>query len=182
MAALVTDAEVNAYLGTTDQTYEKEIASASKRIEGMIGPVIHTAFTEYHDGEGDDLIFTKYRPIKDASVMVTDTLDSSTVPTDEYTVYPGEGMIRRIAGVWAKGFRRWKVDYTAGYCVDVTTVPDDIKEATLMLIKASKSGGSTAVISRKKVGVTDVQYDTEKSGNVQDEVSLLLAPYMKVVL
>lgn len=182
MAALVTDAEVNEYLGTTGQDYTAEIARASARIEGIIGPVIHTPFTEYLDGDGDDLLFTRYRPIKSGSVVITDTVDNSTVPTDEYEVYLDQGMIRRTIGVWGKGARRWKVDYIAGRAADVSAVPADIKEATLLLIKAAKSGGASAVVKSKKVGQTSIEYDTSNGGSVQTEVDSLLAPYMGVGL
>lgn len=180
MADLVTNDEVNAYMGTTGVDYSADIARASRRVESKIGPVVYTSYTERHDG-GRDCLLLGYSPVKIDSVTITDMESGQTVPATDYIV-DESGVIYCANGVWGWGRNRYEVTYQAGLCPDVASVPADIKEATLLLIKASKSGGASAVVKSKRVGQTAIEYDTSNGGSVQTEVDSLLAPYMGVGL
>ena len=178
MADLVTNDEVNAYLGTSGVDYSTEIKRASRRVEGKIGPVIYTSYTEKHDG-GYDRFLLNYSPLKTGSVAITDNETGQTVDSDEY-IEDESGVVYKKGGVWAVGRNRFTVTYQAGRVPDTASVPEDIKEATLLLIKAAQSGGTSVVVKAKRIGSWSEEYDTSKGGSAADEVDEILAPYMGV--
>jgi len=180
VANLVTNDEVNSFLGTTGADYSTEIARASAEVESYIRqPVIQTSVTEHIDG-GFPTLITKYKIV--GSPTVTDTETDTVVDTSQYRV-KGRRIVN-LTGWWADGFARWEVTYTAGIAPPDEqggpgNVPADIKKAVLLLIKAERSGGSTAVVKAKKIGSWQEQYDTAKGGSVADEVIRLLEPYRR---
>lgn len=183
MADLVTNNEVNSFLGTSGVDYSAAIGRASQQVETFIRrPVIYKAITEYHDG-GFQSIILRYYPVKSESVTVTHRVNGTTVAPADYYVDEQLGQLIHNS-VWDRGVRIWKVDYTAGLVAPDEqggpgNVPADIKKAVLLLIKAERSGGSTAVVKSKKIGSWQEQYDTAKGGTVADEVAILLDPYRR---
>lgn len=180
MANLVTNDEVNDFLGTTEKDYTSEIARASAEVESRIRqPVIQKSVTESIDG-GFPTLITKYKIV--GSPVVVDTETSTIV--DERRYKARGRRILNLSGWWADGFARWEVTYTAGIAPPDEkggpgNVPEDIKKAVLLLIKAEQSGGSTALVKSKKIGSWQEQYDTTKGGTVSDEVDRLLEPYRR---
>ena len=180
MANLVTNDEANTFLGTTGADYSAEIARASAEVESRVRqPVIQTSVTESIDG-GFPTLITKYKIV--GPPTVTDTETGTVVDASLYKVKGRK--IFNLAGWWADGFARWEVTYTAGIAPPDEqggpgNVPEDIKKAVLLLIKAEQSGGSTALVKSKKIGSWQEQYDTTKGGTVSDEVDRLLEPYRR---
>lgn len=162
MASLITIEEARLILGfdaSQDDFYQFLIDSASAYIERVTKIKFPpTQVTEQLDGGFADLIL-KNRPI--VSVIEVQDFGNPDNPVivdpDLFTVYPEQGILRYIprghgipytdnllptAAKWARGARRWEVEYVAGFA---TGVPEEIKQASIMLVSywssASKSGG-----------------------------------------
>jgi len=178
MADLVTNDEVNAYLGTNGVDYSADIKRASRRVEAKIGPVIYTSFTEKHDG-GYDRFLLGYSPLVIGSVAITDNEIGQAVDPADF-IEDEAGVVYKRAGIWGHGRNRFTVVYQAGRVPDAASVSEDIKEAVLILVKAARSGGATTVVRSRRIGSWQEEYDTQQGGSVLDEVNELLAPYMGV--
>jgi hypothetical protein len=178
---LVTNDEVNRYMGTTGVDYAEDIARASEVAQGLIGkPVLEQEFTEYIDGGWPEL-FTKARPVKESSVSVIDTESNTTVDPITFGVIGSQGIIYTKGGAWGSGRRRWKVSFVAGIAPDVATVPADIKQAVLLLIKDGRTGGGTDILEEKIGDYSYKKADPSKVKSGVEKVADLLGRYKKVV-
>jgi len=179
---LVTLEEAQAAVNTTNDI-SAEITRASKIIRELIGPVIHESVTEYQDG-GFPLLFLRNLPVVEGSVTVIDRKSNDTVVTN-FTLLPDEGALEHNS-VWPSGFRRFKVQYTAGWAPDVSAVPQPIKEAAFILIRDMITGGSGAAegIKRESIGDYTVEYfgeaQVQVSRDALDRAMKYLEPYRMV--
>lgn len=119
---------------------EAEIRSS---LESYIGVAFSaTSSTEYYDGDGtSELYLYQHNPFLErpprgvtlTSVTVIDTDDTETAFTadelSDVVKYPDK-LVRR-SGTFTSGYRNIKVVYVHGY----TTVPADIKNAALQILK-----------------------------------------------
>lgn len=113
-------------------------------------------FTEYHSGDGTDVVLLKNYPVAsitelynspDRTFTAIDLLDS-----DEYTIYEELGMIELVERWFCHGSKTIKVVYTAGYTED--TMPDDLKTAIASLVAADyleKKGSINAIVEADAV-------------------------------
>lgn len=180
MMDLVTNEEVQKYLGTQGD-YTAEITRASTLIRNILqNPVIYEELTEYHDG-GYQTLVVEHFPILRDSVVIQDANTGGTVDPSRYFVRGGQN--RKIiyrSGIWSLGMGRWEVTYQAGLAADVAEVPADIKKATLLLIEDETAGGAEGI---KKETIGDYSYEMFSPGEstgVEGKVEKILAPYRKV--
>lgn len=130
--------ELKTYLGITtaseDALLTMLLDSANDFVEGYIGREIASAsYTEYFDGDGQREILLNNYPVASITsfeentgtlnVPVWTAIDAST-----YKLSPNVGKIFMYC-FKRRGFQNYKVVYTAGY----TTIPGDIKLATLKI-------------------------------------------------
>lgn len=90
-----------------------------------------TSHDEYHDGQADpalDLLLLNQYPVS-AIAGVTD--QGTALAESEYTLVADLGILRRECG-WPGGYRRYRVQYTAGYA----TLPEEVQEATAQWVAA----------------------------------------------
>lgn len=149
MYELVTNEEARAYLqlpATADLT--QLITNVSARIEAHTGRwFIARPSTDVLDSGGGAMLFLSRYPVQ-GTPLVTD-LETGEQVTD-FLTYAGSGMLYRKAG-WEPGRQRYRVEYTAGVCQDVTSVPADVKQAALEWIKARYDRRDPA-ITREQLG------------------------------
>ena len=173
MADLVTNDEVNTYLGTSGVDYSAEIKRASHQVVGKIGPVIFTPFTEYHDG-GQDRFLLDYNAIKTDSVTITDTETGRAIPENAYIV-DKSGVIYKKSGLWYYG--RYQITYEAGLVDSTANVPADIKQATLMLIEDMQQKESSGYVKEKIGDYSYEKFDSDKVQSKREQAMALLEPY-----
>ena len=135
MADLVTTAEVQTYLGISneDALIAQLITLYQDAVKNYCGLEFEQeAITEYLDGGAQNLIVT--RPPIDSITGVYDNYDDDEeVDSDDYTNDPNAGLIFFSEGstsTWGSGRRRWKVIYTGDY----DGAPNPVKLALFMLI------------------------------------------------
>lgn len=175
--SLTTLSKVKSYLGiasgdtSDDGLLTMLIASAdAKARDVMNGREIESAsYTIQLDGSGtDELCLPQYPITAIAGVWQDDNLefgdDAQLEPQEDFTHEPSAGILFMLQGVWTKGRRNVKVQYTAGYAV----VPDDIEEATRMAVadsftraKQLASGQSQNELLAEDVGERSEQYQAE---------------------
>lgn len=136
--------------------YEAEmsgfITAVTPIIEDIVGPVVIRAFDQWYSG-GRSMIALDYSPVV-AVQTVTESmagllsftltaqpLDGSTFDAYGYTVDLASALlVRRVmgaTGVFAPGLRNIHVVYTAGQCVDTSSVPKNVRLAALELIRVN---------------------------------------------
>lgn len=172
MSDLVTLEEAQEFLDT-DEDLSAAITRASAEIRSRIGPVVIEPTTEVHDGGGEDIFLSRY-PVKESTIVVTDTQDQTTF--DNYVAYPDEGRLSATYR-WGPGRRRWKVKYEAGLVDSVDNVPGDIKKATLLLIAEEVEGQGSGRLQSESIG--DYSYTRSSAEEADVEIQRLLAPYRR---
>lgn len=164
----VTAAEVRAELNLgADLSQDDElagfIASLSRVVEAVVGPVAPTPYVEWCDGSNDRVVLKHYPVLSVeavaeysrgvAQVLADEPLDTTAVFTHAgYQVVPETGeVIRTSGGVpyrFARGTRNVKVSYTAGK----PEVYGNLREAVLELIRLhwrpQRTGGPATIGSR----------------------------------
>ncbi|HEY8414410.1 MAG TPA: hypothetical protein VIK99_01425, partial [Thermaerobacter sp.] len=118
----------------------------------------------------------RYRPVVQVQ-RVLDTVTGQEAPREDYLLDPGAGLILLRRGRWAKGVRRWQVEYTAGYAATVDDVPGSVKQAVIQLVSAwyhRRDPGVTA----ERIG----DYSRDAEPGLPTQVRQLLEPYVEVVV
>ncbi|MBA4541975.1 hypothetical protein H1164_03535 [Thermoactinomyces daqus] len=118
---------------STDPNYvliESLINRASDFCETYInGPIINKSATIALDGDGSDELALPYYPIQSVSSVLVDGVDA----TDNIDFYP-EGFIYYTTGdAFPKGRKNIQVTFTAGLGADKNAIPQDIKQAALLI-------------------------------------------------
>ncbi len=144
----VTKAEIREamFVESAEQDRTDEELNALYRLANMVcsgienhirKPIIIQQFVQY-DGDGDEEIFLKRRPVVAVS-EVLDVVENTVWPSTDYAVDLDTGIVTSLIGSFPSGTHAVKVTYTAGYGTQtrdvddeltlVTDVPDDLKLA-----------------------------------------------------
>ena len=134
-------------------------------------PLIKAAATEYYTGGARKIILERAPVDRAEAVTVVEagttlyppvrgTLYTSTGASPGYYLHADEGMIERASGYWDDGFEVIAVTYTAGRgwqykaagekrmavteALSSTDIPDDLREAALIILKAHSDLGPTS--------------------------------------
>lgn len=192
--ALVSLAAVKNYLNinASDEAHDERLTRAihgvTAVIEGITGPILPQTFTERHAG-GGHLIAVHHPPSRglgttpiftlvscDAAGSSLAVVDDPSVATGECVLFDGLGIISRYAGSaaarFARGPRAVRVVYVAGQ----SSVPANVHEAALELIRVNWT--TTQAVGRGRMTVSD---DQDSSGPalgffIPRRVRELLAP------
>lgn len=118
-----------------DTFFNLAITLFSEYIEIATGrSFIQKSPLEYHDG-GDDTFVLKVPPISSiVAVTDTDPTPDLVLPAADYDFYPDSGVLYIKTGIFAKGKRRWLIDYVGGF----STVPNPIKIVCMSLIAKAR--------------------------------------------
>jgi len=173
MFELVTEAEALVYLQRTSMTEDlaQLITNISARIEAYTGRwFIARPVVDILDSDGRDVLFLSRYPVQGAPT-VTD-LETGMQVTD-FLTYGGSGYLYRKGG-WPTGRQRYRVEYQAGICQDVATVPADVKQACLEWVKARYERRDPA-ITREQLG--DYSYSANEPDGMPPGVKAALSLY-----
>lgn len=167
--------ELKEFLNITGDAENNLLNSLITRSESFIESycnlkINQTLTTEYQDGGYDDLILN-HRPLIDI-VSITDTENDLIIDSSNYTLYEKEGIISFLYGNWAKGKRKWKIDYNTGFI----NTPEDIKQAQLFIISHWYSNRNP-MKSSESIG--DYSYTLQAEG-IPLEVKIILSKYKEV--
>jgi hypothetical protein len=136
VVALVTLNEAKAWMSITDSAQDTQITDlitkASAAVEDYLDrPATSQASTELYDGLGGRRLFTSRWPITAVSSIL---IDGQAVASGTF-VFQGR-MIQLRSGTFTLGELNVEVTYTAGW----TTLPDEVRTATLMTLQAMLFG------------------------------------------
>jgi hypothetical protein len=146
------------------------------------------SYTEYHNGHGKErLRLNQYPVTAHTSVQSFDPYANAVISTltenDEYVMENAEGVIYKH-GSWAKGFKNYLVNYTAGYTA--TTMPEDLKYAVKEMSKWFYNNKDKAGVKAERIGRYAITYSTGTGGknsimglDIPTHIVNLLAPYKK---
>lgn len=178
--SVVTLAEAKTHLdiatGTT--TYDTEIQAFLNRAEGLIGkrvgPLEPTAKSERRPGYCTTL-YLSHTPI--VSVTSVTGIEGTTVDVNQLTTLSGGRLTFKQGGWFASRF--YDVVYSAGYA----TLPDDLKEAVLEMVRdmwSTQLGGGAATIGTFP---SDALSNTlsESAHTLPTNVERLIALYVPVL-
>lgn len=119
---------------------------------------------------GQKLLYLSHYPVV-GTPTVTD-LETLT-PVTGFVVAPERGLLHLESG-WPSGVQRIKVEYTAGLCPDVASVPADVKQAVLEWLAARYQRRDPAV---KREVLGDYQYSAEETNGLPANVEAALSLY-----
>lgn len=174
-ATFVTLAEMRTFLNIpTAETGQDGILEAlldgvAKVINDYLGvSVINSSYTEYHDGDGSNILFLKHFPVVTVTSLVIDT---STIASSDYDLYTDEGYIKYE--YYTSGNRNVVVAFTAGYGAARINVPDSLKLALKLWVSYIHKKDNAAFTQRfgEAAVVNVVQYEIPR------EVKMILEPY-----
>ena len=171
MFELVTEAEALVYLQRTSMTEDlaQLITNISARIEAYTGRwFIARPVVDILDSDGRDVLFLSRYPVQGAPT-VTDL--TTNTPITDFLTYSGSGYLYREGG-WPAGRQRYRVEYQAGICQDVATVPADVKQACLEWVKARFERRDPA-ITREQLG--DYSYSANEPDGIPAGVKAALS-------
>lgn len=146
------------------------------------------SYTEYHNGHDKKRLRLNQFPVTAHTSVVHYAYDTEEVLStlEEHTEYEmenDEGVIYRSGG-WQKGFKNWRVIYTAGYTS--TTMPEDLKYAVKEMSKWLYNNKDKAGVASERIGRYAISYSTGKGGknsimglDIPLHIVNLLAPYKK---
>lgn len=163
--------------GSQDALLDALLAGASERIETYCRRrFAMEELEEFYDGPGTALLVLRRRPVVELDALYEDIDgdfgEESLVPPQELILYPNEGIIRRLVGVFPAAPRSIKVKYTAGY----SSIPDDLSVACLKLAAswfAHSSSGSDG-LKRESLGDYSAEYERAP---LPEDVESILGPY-----
>ncbi len=160
-------AKLKTYLGIGasehDELLEALIDAASDAIEHYCGrEFAYGSRIEIRDGVGARTVVLKCRPVESVTSVHIDSAmefdDGALLPESEYTFYPEEGLLTRMAGVFSPGVRNVKIVYVAGY----EAIPPAVEQAANILaahfFHRGHQGGDG--IESENIGSYTVSYDT----------------------
>ncbi|MGE5590176.1 MAG: hypothetical protein ACM3ZA_06110, partial [Bacillota bacterium] len=119
---------------------------------------------------GQRFLYLSHYPVV-GTPTVTD-LETLT-PITGFVVAPDRGMLYLESG-WPDGVQRIKVEYTAGLCPDVASVPADVKQACLEWLAARYQRRDPSV---KREVLGDYQYSAEETNGLPANVEAALSLY-----
>lgn len=129
---LTTVAKVKEYLGLTGTTEDALLGGlvdwATDFVHSYCGRYFPQAsYDEYYDGDGTDgLLLRQYPVVSVASVEIGGVqLDPAS-----YALYAQLGLVRLKGGVFPRGKKNVRLQYTAGY----STIPKDLEQAAVELV------------------------------------------------
>lgn len=190
--ALVTAAEIKAFEGITGSSHDSLFSSLADRVTAYFGSWCNRIFesatytdAEY-DGTGLDTFIVKNPPVTavtsikvatDRDFAAATALDSaryvfddagviSLVPTGSVTSI----VLGGVPGVWPAGKRNIQITYTGGF----TVIPDDLKEAAILMISAWMNRRRRAGILSTTIGSETVTFQQK---DIPDEVRSILSRY-----
>lgn len=140
MAAPVTLSDAKTHLNITASTYDTELQSfidrAAAAAERRLGhPMVVASVVETHDGGAPALRLRRVPEHPGVVAITTVTEDGAAVSSGGYVLNAAAGLLYRGTSsspdTWASGTQNVVVTYTSGYA----TVPDDMKLATLELVR-----------------------------------------------
>jgi hypothetical protein len=129
---LTTLATVKEYLGLTgtgeDSLLNRLIDWATDFIHSYCGRTFpQGSYDEYYDGDGTDTLLSHQFPIVSVNSLEVDgTVKDST----SFVLYAPLGIIRLKSGVFPRGKKNVRLQYTAGYA----TIPKDLEQASIELV------------------------------------------------
>lgn len=173
MYELVTTDEAKQYLqlNTLPPELPGLIAMVSAAIEAYTGRwFIARPLTEVLDSGGGEELFLRRYPVQ-GTPTVTD-LQTGEVVSD-FLTYAETGVLFRPLG-WPVGRQRFRVEYTAGICNDVMTVPQDVKLAALEWI-AARFNRRDPGLMQERIG--DYFYTAREDGGMPAAVKAALSFY-----
>jgi len=123
---------ISAATSTWDTQLEEFINGASWTLkEGTTRFLKSQSITEYHDGDGSNLIVLKHRPVTSVTTLHSDSArsfgSSTLIATTDYQVYEKGGYIVVTGTGLDVGSKVIKVVYDGGY----TTIPSDLRMAAI---------------------------------------------------
>ncbi len=143
--ALVTEQEAREFLWTdnAEASHDASELDNMRRLINMVSDAIekwtgryfinHGDIVEYHDG-GHEEIYLRHYPVVGTPAVEE---NGSALDASNWDLYPDMGLLARKSGVWYTGRHKVKVSYTAGYGADTTAIPDDVRLACLIWLKAT---------------------------------------------
>jgi hypothetical protein len=110
---------------------ENLIKRASDEIERYIGsPVLYQEITETHNAPGFSRIVLNHRPV----VFVASVIDNGADRTSEAVVIPQKGILMLNGTRFSRLPYALKVTYTAGYGDDMDSIPQNIRQACVLIV------------------------------------------------
>lgn len=179
---IATLSELKSYLGITGSSEDTLLGllldSANDFVLGYICREIESAtFTEYFDGDWQTEILLKNYPVTSITSFEynSGTLNTPVWTTVDPTLYknsPNTGKIF-LSFYKIRGFQNYKVVYVAGY----TTIPWDIKLATLKIASGYYNTRSSDGIKSEGVAGDSIVFDTSE---IASDVLVILNNYRDV--
>jgi hypothetical protein len=187
MADLVTEAEVTAAWPGFDTLDDGEKAALISAASAAIERYCRRTFeedevTERFDGNGRPRVWLSRRPVASVASVVA---NGETLTAEDYSFNPETGELfrgdgrtepRHVMG-FPRGTRNITVTYTGGYA----TVPEDVKRATLVLVRHVSDGtAKTGVLSSESLGEYSYVLNTAFSkAEMPPLAAMLLAPFVQ---
>jgi hypothetical protein len=179
MSDLVTIEEALAYLEEPDDAggeLQRAIANVSEEICNVCGDRWSSEDrVEYCDGDGDALIL-QFAPVDtEETVTITDRTGDEVLDGDDFEVDGETGLVYVASdgvadgGLWEKGTRRYKVEYTGGFAA----VPAAVRGAALGLLASRWDGRDPTLTNTTRGGVSKTRMD-----GWPQAVKLALMPYL----
>jgi len=185
--ALATLEAVKLYMGISGTTQDAKLTAIIPAAEAAVKTycdqnLVSDTYTDYVSGEDSykwSFLALQQRPITSVtSIHRWNGADYITalVEIDDYRVNGDE-----VLGRFVSGWQNHKVIYTAGY----TTIPDDLQQATCMVVKSlfDRSNKAAGVASEK---IGDYAYslanETSDTATIPAEAKLILNKYKRVSL
>lgn len=162
------------------------LTAASRRVDQYCRRTFEysAAITETLDGDGSPVLYLSRPPVVSiASITVEGTaLDNTNADAWKFKSLSGE--VRRGTGRvpmwsgdrWPEGLDNITVVYAGGY----QTIPDVVKEATILTLQSlASTNGTSSSFRREKLG-TDYEYEQSEemiANPTPPQVKLMLNPY-----
>jgi len=126
-------------INDTDTSKDDFLDECANRAQSIIeGPSVcnrafeSTAYSEYYNGNGENLLFLKQYPITAiTSITIGDDAVDNVDDTDYVRYNPNNGGLYLMSGVFTEGFQNVLVVYTAGY--SEVNMPDSVVQACIEL-------------------------------------------------
>lgn len=146
--ALATLAEAKVHLGiaVADTDYDTMVENLLNGAAYFVNTfcnrqVKSRTHIEYYDGDGTPVLYVCHPPITGVAALYVSTdsprvygaaqeLDSDYLLTDA-----DAGLVRYLDGVFSKGMQTVKIEYTGGWDITTPTLPWDLRNAYLNLVK-----------------------------------------------
>jgi uncharacterized phiE125 gp8 family phage protein len=190
VADLVTSAETKRFLNVTHTDDDTLIGELITAVSAGVGRYTGRAFTpatsytEYLTGGSENLIVRR-PPIKAITGVYDHFDDDDEVDDGDYEFNAEAGLIyftqdavqsvlSDSSGVWAAGYRRWKVTYT----VDYSAVPADVKLAAMTWIadiyehRDDLKSGGLGDMNFLRAGAVSVQDMPDRAKTILDRYRL----------